>query len=267
MRRSIVFALCVTVLCILLVVTLLYPANQPKTLQNAVTKAIDYLKESTDPYALLWLDMIHRRFGIEEFSATLQRYDQLIAENPQNASMLRVFRRIADHNNQVQEGDFQALHFNVDFITAPALYCDRFGLPDDYPALLENAANRGGYMLTHVLLALIWIQENGYEMPVSNDFVDDVNRDTAALIGDDPVMGDLKLEAAAFLYLAGQGKLVNETFIERVIAAQHDDGGWAKYINRPDESDWHPTILGLLILLHVKHPADLYPPMLNPASP
>lgn len=268
MKRRILLALCITALCIILVVTLLlYTANPPRTLERAVTNAINFFKDSREPYALIWLDVMHRRFGISEFADALQRYDQVLAGNPSDAPLLRVFRRIADHNNTLQNGDLQVVSAEVDLITVPALYCDRQALSADYPLLLETEANKGGYMLTHVLLALIWIQENGCEAPVSGDFIENVYHATAALINNDSVVEDVELEAAAFLYLAGQGKLVSNAFVEHVIAAQHDDGGWALYLDKPNESDWHPTVLGLLILLHVEYPAESYPPVLNPVSP
>ncbi|MCJ7762893.1 hypothetical protein MUP38_05510, partial [Candidatus Bathyarchaeota archaeon] len=74
------------------------------------------------------------------------------------------------------------------------------------------------------------------------------------------------LEAAAFLYLAGQGALVNDAFIDRVIAVQNYDGGWLLSSNNSGSSDWHPAILGLFLLLQREYPADSYPPMLAPES-
>jgi len=92
-------------------------------------------------------------------------------------------------------------------------------------------------------------------------------RATATLIGNDPLVTDLELEAAAFLYLAGQGALVDNAFVDRVIAVQNYDGGWLLSSNTPGKSDWHPSILGLFLLLHREYPADSYPSMLDPASP
>jgi hypothetical protein len=77
---------------------------------------------------------------------------------------------------------------------------------------------------------------------------------------------DLELEVAAFLYLAGQGALVEDAFVDRVIAVQNDDGGWFASSDLPGESHWHASILGLLFLLHVANPADSYPPFLASAS-
>jgi len=264
--RVLLFAFCIIALCSLLVILplqLLYipdlPAEIPteRDLPTAITNAVNFLNGSHEPHTLLWLDVIHRRFGITAFADALQRYDQIINERPEQAPMLRVFRRIADYDNPLYVGDLQAVVVDLDLITVPALYSDRLELPNDYPAMLDKAANQGGYLLTHVLLAWIWIQENGCEVSLPDGFIEDLYHDTVAIIDDDPVVDDLELEAAAFLYLAGQGTLVNDSFIERVIAAQNIDGSWG------DKShSWHTTILGLLLLLHVEFPVDSYPPTL-----
>ena len=248
------------------------PTVEPDALKTAVTNAIKFFKDSSQPnqsnelYALMMLDVMYRRFGITEFADALQQYDQAIATHSQDAPIMRVFRRIADHNNQLQPGDLQSVTYDIDRLTVPALYCDRYGLPDDYASQLGQAANLGDYMLTHAVLAWVWIQENGCTLQLPDGFIQSLYQATAALINNDPVVDDLELEAAAFLYLAGQGALVNTSFVNRAIAAQNFDGGWLTYSNEPGESNWHATAVGLLFLLHVEYPADSYPPMLAPAS-
>jgi hypothetical protein len=248
------------------------PAPEPKpiAIQPAIANAIDFFEESGepyDPYPLLLLDVMHRRFEIAEFADALQRYDQMLAVRPDQAPLMRVFRRIADYNNHLQDWDLQEVSEDIDLVTTPALYCNRFGIPDDYPSMLNRATRLGDYMLTHALLACIWIRENGCEVPLPDDAIENMYRANAALIGDDPVVDDLELEAAAFLCLAGQGALVPHAFIERVVAVQNHDGGWLPSSDEPGDSHWHTTALGLLLLLHVEYPADAYPPMLAPPSP
>ena len=264
-RKAILFAACIIItLCSLF---LLQPQLRPAPdVQRPVANAINFLEGTNEPHALLWLDVIHRRFGIEEFVNSLQRYDQVLNELLGQPLQLRVFRRIADHDNPLQKGDLEMV-VDLDRVIVPALYCDRLGLPDEYAALLKEKVSLGGYELTHVLLACIWIQDNGCEVPLSGGFIENIYRANAALIGDDPVVEDLELEAAAFLYLAGKGKLVDNAFIEYVIAAQNDDGGWSISGDTAEESNWHPTVLGLLLLLHVGFPSGAYPPILAPASP
>lgn len=235
-------------------------------LELPIKKAISFLELSNEPHALLWVDVIHRRFGIEDFADSLQRYDQVLNELPGEQLQLHVFRRIADYDNPIQQRDLDRF-VGLDSIVVPALYCDRFGISDDYTDLLENNVSFGEYELTHVLLAVIWMQENGCEVPLSDSSIKNLYRANAALINNDSVVEDLELEAAAFLYLAGQEGLVKDFFIERVITAQNDDGGWSISGDSQDNSGWHPTVLGLLLLLHVEFPLNSYPPILSPLSP
>ncbi len=265
MRRIFIFILCVVIACSLLAVPIiLQNANRASNPQEAVTKGIDYIKDSTEPYALLWMDVMHRRFGIVAFADALQRYDQYMVAHPDEAPLLRVFRRIAYYDNMLDTGDMQTIYTDTDYVTAPALYSDRNGLPVNYPAILLNAADRGQYMLTHALLAWVWLRENGVTVQMPSDFEEELYRENAALINSDNVVTDLELEAAAFLYLAGQSGLVNSSFAAKVVASQNGDGGWRLTSNAPDSSNWHPSVLALFILLQVEHPAQSYPPMLAP---
>jgi len=235
-------------------------------LELPIKKAIGFLENSNEPHALLWLDVIYRRFGIEEFADSVQRYDQVLNELPGEQLQLRVFRRIVDHDNPIQQRDLERF-FGLDRLVVPALYCDRFGLSDDYVELLENNVNFGEYELTHILLALVWMRDNGCEVPLSDSSISNLYGANAALINSDHVVEDLELEAAAFLYLAEQGGFVQDFFIEQVIAAQNDDGGWSISGDDQEDSGWHPTVLGLLLLLHVEFPSSSYPPILSPISP
>ena len=273
-------AFCIIALCILLAVPLLLhqepapiptPAPTPSALQPAIANAIDFFEKSgepNDPYALLLLDVVRRRFGIAAFADALQRYDQIMAVLPDQAPLMRLFRRIADHDNPLQAWDLQEVTEDIDLVTIFALYCDQLGVSDvEFQLMFEQATSIGDYMLTHTLLACIWIQENGCEVPMPEGFIENIYQANAMLINDDSVVDDLELEAATFLYFAGQGALVDPLFIDRVIAAQNDDGGWSLSSNTPGDSDWHASVLGLLLLLHVECPSDSYPPMLAPSSP
>jgi hypothetical protein len=178
--------------------------------------------------------------------------------------VLLLFRRMADYSNNVPPDFFFEVTEDGDKITIPALYSDRKNLSDDYMLNLEHAANSGGYMTTHALLATIWLQENHCKLPISNDFAESLYYANARLIGNGSVVNDLTLEAAAFLYLAGQGRRVDDAFVRRVIATQNYDGGWSALNDTP--SRWHSSVFGLMLLLHVEFPAASYPPMLATAT-
>lgn len=227
-------------------------------LSDAISDSINFLKNSNEPHTLLWLDVMFRRFGIGEFSNASKEYDQILENNPSQASQLRLFRRIMDYNNTLQVNDFNYIIVDLDKITLPALYCNRMNLPNDYSEKLEEAVNNGGYLLTHVLLASIWFEENGCQIPLSDNFLDRIYRDSAKLINNDSRVEDLELEAATFLYLARKGDLVPNSFIKKVITTQNIDGSWGE-----KDHTWHTTVLGSLLLLHIKYPSNLYPSTLS----
>ena len=129
-RRALLLAFCITALCSLLVAVPLLMRPEPD-LHTATAKAINFLEDRREPYALLWLDVIYRRFGVAEFADALQRYDQSLTEHPEEAPLLRVFRRMADYDNPLQTEDLQAVSLPSDIIIVHALYCDRLGLPVD----------------------------------------------------------------------------------------------------------------------------------------
>lgn len=240
------------------------PPNDP-ALAQAVTNGVNYARQIQESYGLLMLNVLYRQFGVPEFNDSLQRYDQLIADNS-NAGLLHVFRRMASADvSAVQPEDFNTVTDQYDRLTVPALYADSIALPDDYLAQLTDAIDRGGYMATHALLATIWLQNNHATLQLPENFTTALYQTNAALIGDGTIVDDLQLEAAAFLYQAGQGNLVNSNFIRNVINAQFTNGGWSPTQDAPYNVNWHASVLGVMILLYVQHPATSYPPMIPPS--
>jgi hypothetical protein len=221
-----------------------------------VTNAIAFLQKAREPHALLFMGLIHRRFGVTEFADAPKRYDEVIPEHPDRAPVLRVFRRMFDANNPIVPEDFERVTIQTDRLLVSALYCDRLGLPESFAEALDRAVSQGGYAATHALLAWTWIQENRYPLNVSDDFVEKLYATVAGIISEDPTsVNDIKLEAGAFLCLARQVHRIDLHFVQRVIAFRNADGGWGRPVEgagNPDESSWHSTILALMIILHVR---------------
>jgi hypothetical protein len=265
-RKILLFAFVIIAIISLLVVLFVLPSffYNPPDLEPSIEKAIDFLELTDEPHALLWLDVIYRRFGIQEFANCSQRYDDILTQLTGEQLQLHVFRRIIDYNNSIQKRDLERF-VGIDGIVVPALYCDRFELPDNYAASLEENMSFGEYELTHVLLAVVWMKDNSCKIPLSDNVVKNLYHANSILIDNNNIVEDLELEAAVFLYLAGQGNLVNPDFIEQVIRAQNVDGGWS-ISGSSQDSDWHPTVLGLLLLLHASSSLDSYPPILPSPS-
>jgi len=298
MKKPLTILFVVVVICSLLTALLLLklsssPSDAPalptptstveppnEELQQAINHGITYVNQVEHPIGLLMLNVMYRQFGIAEFKDSLQRYDQLYASSTD--PLIRVWRRIADYNTSaVQPEDFNYVTDQLNRLTIPALYSDRKSLPDDYVSQLTEAMelgcfyasqptddgsiNDGAYLLTHVLLATIWLENNHCSLQLPEDFTSTLYQMNAALIGDGSRVDDIQLEVAAFLFQAGQGNLVNSVFVENVIAAQFTDGGWSAKQNSPSNTGWHPSVLAVMVLLYVAYPAASYPPMLAPA--
>jgi hypothetical protein len=224
-----------------------------------VANAIVFLKSAREPDALLFMGLIHRRFGLKEFANALELYDAELPKHPDRAPVLRVFRRMFDASNPIQLDDWEHVKIQTDRLLVSALYCDRLGLPESFAGALARAVSQGRYAATHALLAWVWIQENGCQLAVPAGFFEDMCHAVARIIDEDPTsVNDIKLEAAAFLCLAHQVHRVDLGFVKRVIAFRNEDGGWGRPVEgagHPGESSWHSTILALMILLHVRFPA------------
>jgi hypothetical protein len=226
--------------------------------KTTVANAIAFLQKTREPHALLFMGLIHRRFGIKEFANARELYDEALPAHPDRAPVLRVFRRMFDAGNPIQLEDWQHVTIPTDRLLVSALYCDRLGLPESFAEALGRAVSQGRYAATHALLAWVWVQENKCRLATPEGFLDEMYGTVAAIIDEDPTtVNDIKLEAAAFLCLARQVARVDLGFVRRVIAFKNDDGGWGRPVEgagRPDESSWHSTILALMILLHVRFP-------------
>ena len=227
---------------------------------TVTANAIAFLKQAREPHALLFMGLMYRRFGVKEFANCLALYDEVLPKHPDRAPVLRVFRRMLDANNPIQPEDWERVTLQTDRLLVSALYCDRLGLPESFAEALARAVSQGRYAATHALLAWVWAQENRCALAVPAGFLENMYATVASIIDEDPTsVNDIKLEAAAFLCLAHQVHRVDLGFVRRVIAFRNADGGWgrpAEGAGNPGESSWHSTILALMIVLHVRFPAQ-----------
>lgn len=226
---------------------------------TVVANAIAFLKSAREPHALLFMGLIHRRFGIAEFANARELYDEELPKHPDRAPVLRVFRRMLDAHNPIRLEDWERVTIATDRLLVSALYCDRLGLPESFADALARAVSQGRYAATHALLAWIWTQENRCPVAAPPRLFGDMCDAVARIIDEDPTsLNDIKLEAGAFLCLAHQVERVDLAFVRRVIAFRNADGGWGRPVEGagdPNGSSWHSTILALIVLLHVRFPA------------
>jgi len=200
----------------------------------------------------LFLGAVRRRHGLEGFEEAASEYDRLRKE-AQPVPDFRALRRILFPETTFERDEVPTLTDDVNRIFVPALYCDRFTAPLSYRRELIAAEKKGGYYLTHVGLALIFLESLGCESPFPDPaaFRERVCLRMAELLQPGDGVTDLELEAAAFLLTMGRHDLVDDVFLETTLRHQLPDGGWA--FESPIASNWHASAMGLWTLLEVRN--------------
>lgn len=217
-------------------------------LEQAMERGARHLAtvEYEEPFHYLLSDVAARRYDLPVLSGQHLRFDEMVAGTPRPD--LRVFHRVMRHDAAVTEADLAAIPVGMDEMTSAALHCDRIPPGPGFRASLEANFFAGEYNLTHVLLALNMMDDNGCESPLGPDFEDEVARATLGLIDEDHrAVTDLEIEAAVFLAVSGRRHLVPREFVGGVLDAQMPDGGWKM---DPDDtrSHWHASGLAVILL-------------------
>ena len=144
--------------------------------------------------------------------------------------------------------------------------CDILGLPSDYWQTMRQGYEAGGYTLTHVVLAITFMRDNGCEIPaVGNELFGLATQGMIALMDDPASTYDLRYEVVAFLQMSGQRELVKKTWIEEIVTNQREDGSWVS-VNGDNRPSAHTTILGLWALLEHTNPDKPYEPLIRRPS-
>lgn len=207
----------------------------------AIARAVDFLaaEDGADWSIELGRSFGARRWGIARFDGAVARYDQL-----EPTDQTRVWRRMIEPDTRVTVDNLAGLH-EEDYMTGRALHCDRIALPADYGAELKRARSRGGYWHTHAAMAIGILREIGCPLPITSHEATRTIEGLARVRDQERFLTDLALEAEAFLYWLGRRDLTDPRFVDRLRAAQHDDGSWG---DPADDTRWHGTVLALFIL-------------------
>ncbi len=151
-----------------------------------------------------------------------------------------------------------------DDLVLRSLYCDVYGYSDEDFRVLGTLSPDGGYTDTHVLLALLFLRENGcYDRPEREFAIRTVSDMLVRAAEQDGDWSDLFSERIVFLYWAGEGARVKPEWIDRIVSAQEQDGGWADEA-WGEGSNPHSTGLSMLALryfLEEKGSAEFLSPL------
>ena len=144
----------------------------------------------------------------------------------------------------------------IDGTTLQALYCDRWSSfnPGSFLHRVDTDISLKGYYLTHALIALMFVKENNC-----------LGCEGALLLEQKAVIGcldllftatefdDLTIEAVTILQYAGYHHLIKCEWIQEIISAQQDDGGWL-WSKQHEVSHTHTSVLALWSLLEYTNP-------------
>ena len=225
--------------------------SKAKTAEEATGYGISYLSEAKWEFDFVYLySYLQPKFGWRNLPAqaqTLSIQDSLRnAGSNSQVQEFKLFQRLIDPQFVLVPEDYDRAK-DVDAITVPALYCDRYPLDTaTYFPVLRTQSDAGNYAASHALLAFIWAEEK-HCLSRSNapKLYAQIIAANEALLGERPIWTDLQLEAAALLSAAG--KTLPDEWKKEVIALQNADGGWSDSM-KGTQSDSHATILAMWFL-------------------
>ena len=235
--------------------------------QNAINKTEDYLKNSgssVDISQRLILDYLQRKFDLDPKLGT-EGTPLFIPQSSQTYPQeIHFLERIANPNSIVKVPPKSSIE-GISYLNITAANCDYKPLPSNYWNTIRDSLRAGGYNLTHVALALAFIQDNGCNKPAD---IDDINEKLTSgmvsIANDNPKNMDLRFEAIAFLMLSGRYDLVDSSWIDEIIASQAKNGSWTDKTGQAKTD--HITVLALWALLEYEHADEPYEPLIRRPS-
>ena len=235
--------------------------------QSAIANAEEYLQNSISSIETsqrLILDYLQRKFDLDPKLGAAGT-PILIPQNTQTYPLeIHFLERIANPDKFVSVQPRSSLE-GISYTNVYAANCDHTPLPSDYWSVVRNSLNAGGYNLTHIALALAFIQDNGCNKPPDIGDIDEkLISGMVAIAKDNTRNMDLRFEATAFLMLSGRYDQVESNWIDTIVATQDKDGSWADKLGQATTD--HTTVLALWALLEYEHANKPYEPLIRRPS-
>lgn len=209
----------------------------------AINKALANIKSKGSnvlPNMVATLDHLIKTYGID---LNVDKQKKMQIDNVTGND--RVFLRFMDESVKAPESQVKLME-GIDRITASALYCDCYELPKDFYSEINDMGYKGGYSLTHAVLALKIMEFRKCKIDTVS-----FKREMALLIPkledliyDKKADSDLGIEALVMLYISGNADKVKPEWIATVIKAQQPNGAWG--------NNDHTTVLALWVLLEAQ---------------
>ncbi|MCF8277266.1 MAG: hypothetical protein K9J17_11080 [Flavobacteriales bacterium] len=167
---------------------------------------------------------------------------------------MQFFGRLIGETEQAPTwNDINGLVSQVDSTTLQALWSDRLKPQKKaYYDWLVKISKKGGYELTHALLACQWLEETGYVDGQTDEEFAKTKRYLASevraeILSKVSFWGDIEIESVALLLYVGEQSSVKQEWIKAILKAQRADGSWA-IDSEQNSSVPHATALAIWAL-------------------
>lgn len=236
--------------------------------QKAVIKAEKYLIDNLGVVAAeqrLILDYLQRKFDLDSKLSANTSPITVRSDADNYPLEIHFIERIAYPEKLVTIKPRNVLD-PMSWVTVYSANCDHTPLPKDFWTKVKQNYLQGGYEMTHIVLALSFMKDNGCTIP---DEAEEIEREVIAAmarLADDPATNaDLRYESIAFIMLAGSYDTVKGEWIEKVLSEQRPDGSWSFTLNDGRSND-HATTLALWAIFEYKNPNKPYEPFIRRPS-
>ncbi len=213
---------------------------------NFVKSKIDSLK----PDEFILFDYLDRRFNLNLFNRkTRKRYLSNWFSEDSSATLLYQFRSLV--MNSEHKIDLRYASHPIDSVSLLALGCEEEFDQGVFINRLKKHKEKGGYFLTHALLALQWslelgcLAESTQQIQQLKSSLQEANLEFARISS---APQDETFEAVCMLHYSGFDSQRIAHFKKVVTEMQLEDGGWASS-ERSTTTDLHTTAFALWILL------------------
>lgn len=225
---------------------LLFSATPNNDTTAAINKAIANIKAKGNNVMPMMVPVLHiliKKFHID-LNIDAQTSQIIKTSSPNEAPFLRFI----DDSIKSPEAQVRALT-GIDKVTAGALYCDCYGLPENFFSDVNDIAYSRDYGTTHAIFALAIIAQRKciYDAATYNNLMKTLLPLLPVLIETRQPSADVSIEAVVMLYLSGNAAMVRPEWIQEIIKTQYPDGSW-KYKD-------HTTVLALWALLEAQYAA------------
>lgn len=234
---------------------------EDKAILNAQKYLVDNLG-TVAPEQRLILDYLQRKFDLDP-KLNVQNTPLIIKADPNNYPLeIHFVERIAYPDKLVTAMPRNVLD-PMSWVTVYSANCDHTPLPKDFWPKVRQNYSQGGYEMTHIVLALSFMRDNGCTIPNEAEGIEREVIAAMTRLANDPVTNaDLRYESIAFIMLAGGYDSVNNGWIQKILSEQRPDGSWSFTLDDGKSND-HATTLALWAILEYKNPNKPYEPFIR----